>query len=501
MTTVRWLLAQRRLELTLRGGATGLDRTLECAVSSELVNAAEWLSGGEVVLTTGLRLPHTADAWRDYLTDLDAAGVAAVGVGVGFGYDQVPSEMADVADRLGVPLFEVPLPIPFSAITRAVLDQIAAQRSARLVAATKAQPRMTRAAASGGSTALVRELAETIDQDVVLLDTALTVVADAPHPVVPVDLNRIRDLVVRDPASAGAVWMTGDATMTVARVGSGGRTFGHLGVVGAVALDDVDRMLIGHAVSLLALEHAKPRQVARDVVDLHDDTLTLALDEVRGPGLRRILARGADPGGRVRAVVYTFVDDDAALVGCRRLVDELEHRWRAVFVHRDGPEVILLLRGDDHVEFATSLLNMMNANGSGGTCGGIGPVTDLDDLTESVRQARLAGRSATGGQVVDLAGSRSLLAMDPVRQALHDAFGERLAPVLVYDDEHGTDLRATLLAFLEANGNWGAAASAQGVHRHTLRHRIERVEDMLGVDLADARTRAELLLMLLGANA
>lgn len=498
---MRWLLAQRSLELTLCGGAAGLDRTLDCAVSSELVNAGDWLVGGEVVLTTGLRLPADPDTGRRYLADLDAAGVAAVGFGVGFGFDEVPSEMAEVADRLGVPLFRVPAPVPFSAISRAVLDQIAAQRSSRLVAATKAQPRMTRAAASGGSAALVRELAEAIGQDVVLLDTGLAVVAAAPRPVAAAELNRVRDLVVRDPASAGAVWMTGDATMTVARVGAGGRTFGHLGIVGSVALDDIARMLIGHATSLLAIEHAKPRQVSRDLADLQADTLALAIGEARGPGLRRILERGADPAGRVRAVVYTFADEEAATTGRRRLIDELEHRWRSVFVHGDGREVIALLRGDDHVEFATSLLNMVSANGSGSVAGGIGPVVDVDELAGSVRQARLAARSAAFGQLADLHGSRSLLAIDPVRRALHDAFGERLAPVVAHDDQHGTELRGSLLAFLEANGNWGIAAAAQGVHRHTLRHRIERVEDMLGVDLTDARTRAELLLMLLGANA
>lgn len=470
-------------------------------MSSELINAADWLAGGEVVLTTGLRLPQDPDVWRAYLADLDTAGVAALGIGVGFGYERVPSDMMQIADRLGLPLFEVPLPIPFSAITRTVVDQIAAQRSARVVAATKAQPRLTRAAASGGSSAVVRELAEAIGQQVVLLDTALVVVADAPEPLAADDLRRVRDHVIRDPASAGAVWMTGNTAVTVSRIGSGGRTYGHLGVVGPIAPDDIARLLLGQAVSLLAIEHASPRQIARDLADLHDDAVTLALADTHGPTLRRILTRAADPEGRVRAVVYTFADEEDAAAGCRRLADELEHRWRAVFVHRDGPEVILLLRGDDHVEFATGLLNMMNVNGFGSIAGGIGPVVDVDELAESVRQARLAGRSARAGQVVDLQGSRSLLAMDPVRQALHDAFGERLAPVLAYDDEHGTDLRSSLLAFLEANGNWGIAAAAQGVHRHTLRHRIERVEDMLSVDLVDARTRAELLLMLLGANA
>ena len=500
MTTVRWLMAQRRLALALRSGAAGLDRTLDCAVSSELVNAHEWLSGGEVLLTTGLRLPADPDARRAYVTNLADVGVAAIGFGVGLGLDAVPEEMIDAAERVGLPLFEVPLEIPFSAIARTVLDQIAAQRSSRLVAATRAQPRMTRAAAAGGSAAVVTELAEAVGQSVVLLDNALDVVAAAPRTASSTDLGRIRELVIRDPASAGAVWVTDDATMTVTRVGAAGATFGHLGVIGSEALDDVARMLLGHAVSLLAIERAKPRQVRRDVTELHADTLAAALSgTVRGDGIRRILTRGADRSGRIRLAVFAFPDDHGAATGARQLTELLEQRWREVFVHQDGTDVSVMLRGNDSTDVVTGLLTMMNAHGP--VAGGVGPAVELDALEESARQARLACRSAAVGQLVDLAANRSLLTVDPVRQALGDLYPYRLAPLLDHDRDHGTDLRATLLAFLEANGNWGVAANSQGVHRHTLRHRIERIEDLLRVDLADARTRAELLLIMLGANA
>lgn len=497
MATVRWLMAQRRLALVLRGGAAGLDRALDCAVSSELVNAHEWLSGGEVLLTTGLRLPSEPDARRVYLTDLAGVDVAAVG----FGVNAVPDDMIATADDLGLPLFEVPLEIPFSAIARTVLDQIAAQRSSRLVAATRAQPRMTRAAAAGGSAAVVSELADAVGQAVVLLDPALEVVAAAPRTMSVTDLDRIRELVIRDPASAGAVWMTSEATMTVTRVGAAGATFGHLGVVGREALDDVARMLLGHAVSLLAIERAKPRQVRRDVADLHADTLAAALDDsgVLRDGVRRILARGADRSGLIRVAVFAFADAGAATAGSRRLAEELEHRWREVFVHREDAEVTIMLRGDDSTDVITGLLNMMNANGS--VAGGVGPAVEIGELGESARQARLACRSAAVGQLVDLVANRSLLTVDPVRRALGDLYPHRLAPLIDHDREHRTDLKATLLAFLEANGNWGVAADVQGVHRHTLRHRVERIEDMLRVDLSDARTRAELLLIMLGANA
>ena len=138
---------------------------------------------------------------------------------------------------------------------------------------------------------------------------------------------------------------------------------------------------------------------------------------------------------------------------------------------------------------------------TGGVRGGLGPSVPVDDLADSVRQAKLSCRSAAAGQLVDLYDLRSLLASDSVREVLHDSYTERIAPLVAYDAANGGQLQQSLLAFLEANGNWGVAASVLGVHRHTLRGRIERVEDMLAVDLTDARTRAELLLTLLSESA
>ncbi|MFT4042794.1 MAG: PucR family transcriptional regulator [Gordonia sp. (in: high G+C Gram-positive bacteria)] len=503
VTTVRWLMAQRRLQLTLRAGAAGLDRTLDCAVSSELIAAADWLSGGEVLLTTGLRLSADAGMQRSYVHALDSVRVAAIGFGVGLGYDEVPGGVIAAADEVGLPVFEVPLPVPFSAITRAVLDQIAAQRSARLVSATRAQPRMTRAAAAAGHGAVVRELAEAVGQQVVLLDVGHVLVSAAPERVTAEHIDQIRTLIMRDPASAGAVWVTPDATVTVARISSGRNTFGHLGLIGPDRLDDVGRMLIGHAVSLLAIEYAKPQQVRRDVAALQGDVLALALDGApRADGLgtaaRTLLLRAADPAERIRAAVFGFHSVAQAQQGAERLAEELERRWRPVFVHRVAEEVIALLRGDDHVQFVAGLLNVLSSNTP--VRGGIGGPAPVSDVADSVRQARLGARSATVGQLVDLRAAKSLLVIDPVRQALRDSYSHRLDPVISHDEEHAGHLYESLLAYLEANGNWGVAAAELGVHRHTLRGRMQRVEELLTVDLADARTRAELLLIMLAAD-
>ncbi len=64
-------------------GHSGADREIEAAAVSELANPGPWLQGGELLLTIGLLLPKTTAAAGPYLADLDAAGVQAVGLGLG----------------------------------------------------------------------------------------------------------------------------------------------------------------------------------------------------------------------------------------------------------------------------------------------------------------------------------------------------------------------------------------------------------------------------------
>ncbi|HET6634383.1 MAG TPA: helix-turn-helix domain-containing protein, partial [Streptomyces sp.] len=85
-----------------------------------------------------------------------------------------------------------------------------------------------------------------------------------------------------------------------------------------------------------------------------------------------------------------------------------------------------------------------------------------------------------------------LLADDAVR-----AFADGLLRKLREHDAHGRgDLVASLRAWLSRHGQWDAAAADLGVHRHTLRYRMRRVEEILGRSLDDPDVRMELWLAL-----
>lgn len=68
----------------------------------------------------------------------------------------------------------------------------------------------------------------------------------------------------------------------------------------------------------------------------------------------------------------------------------------------------------------------------------------------------------------------------------------RLAELLEYDSDHGTDLLGTLRCFLDAAGNRSIAARKVNLSRQALYKRLGLLEQILGCDLDDGVRQGEL---------
>jgi purine catabolism regulator len=73
-----------------------------------------------------------------------------------------------------------------------------------------------------------------------------------------------------------------------------------------------------------------------------------------------------------------------------------------------------------------------------------------------------------------------------------------LGPLEGGEGDYGDELARSLDLYIEHNGHWEKAANALFCHRHTLRYRIRRIEQLTGRDLSSARDRIEFWLALRG---
>src|ERR1700750_3503535 len=102
----------RELEVRVVAGEAGLDRPVRWVHISELADPTPWLSGGELLLTTGLPLGDD-DQQRAYVGRLVERGLTGLGFGAGFTHDHVPAALAEAAGGHDFPLFAVPDQPPF----------------------------------------------------------------------------------------------------------------------------------------------------------------------------------------------------------------------------------------------------------------------------------------------------------------------------------------------------------------------------------------------------
>lgn len=131
------------------------------------------------------------------------------------------------------------------------------------------------------------------------------------------------------------------------------------------------------------------------------------------------------------------------------------------------------------------------------------PVADLAQVADARAEVDrvLDGTASTfpKGRVTTLTESRTAVLLGEILDlvAEHAELSDpRLDALIDYDREHSSNLRESAEAYLAKHGDVRSAASSLRVHPNTLRYRIRRVEEITGIELADAGDRLLLELQL-----
>lgn len=488
--TVSWLARQPRLGLTVVAGAQHADRTILWAHAIELADPAPYLSGGELVMTTGINVGKTKQAQFDYVARLVEAQAAALAFDTGTSFTQVPDGILAAGDELGFPVLRVPASTPFIAITRAVIDAINADQLKSVQRTVELQERLARETLQGGIPALVAGLSRALAATAVVVsaDGRLLAAAGPDH-------NRVAGLATDLIANAAKrsraepvnrVVADGDGYCMLQALRAASVARGHLAVRSEGPLSNPDRLLVAHAVSLISIELEKPSRVL-DVEQRLRTAMTQALianPNTIEPTVLRYF--GFEPETSVMCAVLTDVGptltaeaqtqsilhrDDKPFLTCS------SHQDLVIVLPAEARSRIPLLHNELCAQLGLPVLAGVSTNGS------------LADIGILASQARAAAHAPAGEPL------RHYDQLGVFDAILADRSPEQLALLCnVLRPLDGTDLLGTLTELLEHNGHLENAAAALGVHRHTMRNRLGRITELLGYGLDSADTRAQLLL-------
>ncbi|MGN6326721.1 PucR family transcriptional regulator [Pseudolysinimonas sp.] len=497
--TLRSLLAVPRFRLRLvvpPADPAVLDAPLAWVHSSDLGDPTPWLEPGQLLLTDGDQFRGDRVGAVDYIARLQRAEVVGLGFATRIIHDEIPCAVVQAAEKAGFPLLEVADRAPFMAIIRHVADEIAAAQRERLDWLTGAQRAIARAALRvDGLTAILRELESRLDGWVALYDAAGERVAVAVAREIPADLVDAVDEAVgravhRRTRSAGRISI-GGGEVTLQTLGRPDRLRGVLAIGHPAPLDEAGTDLVASVIAIasVALEQSAALEESRASLRAGILELLLAgsVDAARRSLDRLGVALPAEP---VRVVVAAIGED-------RALVDELEleaERGRGPFFAAHSDRLVLIAGAGDaggpgDLETLDAVLRRHRI-----AAGASGPAR-LEELSVALAEAERAAAAPTAGATPGLrrfdeltsSGMLGLLGAAGGREAAR----RLLAPARAREDD-GAGLLHAARVWLEHNGAWDPAARALGLHRHTLRARIDLLGAVLGLDLGDFAGRAEL---------
>lgn len=543
--TLASLVHHSALKLTVRAGEDRLDVPVRWAHVSELADPVPYMEGGELLLITALKLDaEDPEAMRRYVKRLAGAGVVGLGFAVGVNYDDIPEALVAAARQEGLPLLEVPRRTPFLAISKAVSAAIAADQYRAVTAGFAAQRELTRRTLTDGPEGLLAALAAQVDGWAALYDASGAVVATAPEwagrraAKLTADVQRLRER----PAPASSV--VGGAQnsehpenadrVELHSLGTSRRPRSALAVGTAAALGTAERYAVHSAIALLTLTTERSRSLHE--AGLRIDAAVLRMLLAGEPDHARTVAGdlygglldapfriavAESPAARTRAATTAQTPGDPApetgsdplgtLANLTEVVESAAARaGEAVLVVPEGERLVVLATDGGAavaacVEHASALEAARPASeslaggdeeslvvGLSAPSGPIAATAAYKQAQQALSVARRRGRVCVEHEHVAAGSVLPLLADDAVR-----AFADGLLRALRDHDATGRgDLVASVRAWLSRHGQWDAAAADLGVHRHTLRYRMRRVEEILGRSLDDPDVRMELWLAL-----
>lgn len=500
-------------------GGDHLNREIRWVHSGEIADIAQFLSGGEALLTAATGLGESPEQRRRYVKELSKAGVACVIIELGRTFRSVPDEMVQEASALDLVMVSLAREVPFAAVTRTAHTELINATHKALQQSIAIDDALNVLILEGGSLSAVLELlAEQLHNPVVLEDGARRVVdygrsAKSVGPLLRNWHGHSRQGHQRN-AAAAVREVDGTQRCMWTTIIVKGDEWGRLHVIELDSqLGDATRLALGRASASIALFLMAERDAA--LSEAAESSLVRALAFSEGFSGQDFLARagglGVDLDGELVMVVVAPCDGpppDGAEGAGGAAATELrkglrEERWPAVVGSVDGNLTAVLAARSRSVLPAS--LEAILARLEGGPFAeshvGISRPCGVSQLPQAHSEAAVAhrlGPSSNSGHIHfydDLALFRLLSPLGSGPTLANFAETE-LGPLIEHDARQNSELLQTLDAFLRANGNKIATARLLQLQRRSVYYRLDRIEQLLGTSLDDPELRVRLYIAL-----
>lgn len=498
--TVRDLLGSSPLRLRLvvpeAREADSVAAEITWVHSSDLPDPTPFLDQGQLLLTDGSQFPL---GWTDgsaedaYVRRLVAHGICGLGFATQILHESIPERLAEACGSHGLPLIEVPDRTPFIAIIRFVADWIAREQHAQAEWSLQAQRAIARAALRpDGLRSILGEMERQLRCWVAMFDAAgnyMRMPSNAPIPSGIVDdiTGAARTALARGERSVSQREVGGQQ-VTLQTLGRRNRLRGVLVLGGLESLDTARTDIVNSVIALasLALEQTRSLDTARRHLRAGVfEQLLSGRTEVAASTARQVWGRlPADPA--VVTLAHPAAQRQNLLEALELLSDD--HHGAVFYAPREANVVVLA--------GPQQLAKVLDVLARYGAVAGVSEPAPLANLPEGLREAEraLARAVELSRPVVEFSeiAGRGMLGLLRSEKA-HSVALNVLQPLLDAEaSPEAPQLLRAVTVWLANNCGWEKAAAELGVHRHTLRNRVDAAGRALGLNLDTLQDRLEL---------
>jgi PucR family transcriptional regulator, purine catabolism regulatory protein len=479
-------------DATLLAGSRGTDRLIRGVNVLEDANIVRWMSGGELLLTTGYTFRDDPTHLSRLIPALSERRVAGLAIKIGLYLDACPSSAALVANRLDFPIIGLPSSVMFNDILAEVFGTVLNRHAIELERSNEIHERLTAVALSGGSfDELALAVAELVGKPVLIRDghgNQLAATGEVPEDG---DVGHVSRPITLGEAPQGEVVMwTGDQSVAAHEL----KTLEHAATIAAMAIAQERAvvsseqrhrtLLLMQLVSRRGVDNAEIRRWATAMgwnLELPRTVVLVELHDAEGP----VRVAGQWSEGQLTRAAQDASPPDTIVWALRSGL---------ALLPEPKPSAQAVARGV-HAALSRILPGT-------GVMVAVGSVPDeLSDLSRSFEDASstlMLGRELRGHDFVldyeELGVYRLLsrLSDEDLRHHRDQALGS----VLAYDRDHHGALVQTLEAFMRWEGNRVRAAEDLFIHYNTLRYRLSQIERLTAGITGDATARLNVQLAL-----
>ena len=509
-------------------GRQGLNHVVKGITIIEAPDIVDWLSGGEVLLTSLYNGRHEIESYRDYIKKMSQRGVSALIIKTGRVFDTIPEEIILAGDEFGLPIIELGKEVKYIDVMYPIMAELFNKEVSKLHYYKQVQDRFTELVIAGeGLDGISRVLEELIGNPIIIYDKNYKAMATTDDSVIA--FTEVQDSTQRENLNDKFYYYrqkvvfpdlnNTKATQVVIPIQQLHQISAYLVVVEKnKKLSDIEYTILENASTVISLELVKRFAISEVERKFKYDLLDSLIggNILLETALERAAIIGWDLKGSYCLVLMEFSkindylkdkkyrNNFMAEVGATVSNVISESTTHFMRIRSDSLYVLWPTRGETepHVvaeikRTSAKIIKILNRKYKKMFIStGVGSLAvSIMEVANSYREAHEAVNF--GGIMNEVfisfseLGVMRMLCKLGENNDLREFVPKSINNIMLYDAKNNTNLLNTLELFFKHNSNATQTAKELFVHYKTVLYRLEKIKEISGIEFTNNKDRLE----------